>query len=134
MTNDCTGEINETEFVDHHKRQLLSNTNMLDKTISFLINNKHIDNKLTKNIQDTISKLKEQVVSFNDDPWNGSCPHNDPTLDPKDPYYMRPGTGNSPEELARFVDAERHASGSETLMGCIRQSTNNPLNKKQNDN
>ena len=133
MTNDDTSEINETEFIDHHKRQLLSNTNVLDKTISFLINNKHIDNKSTNNIQDTISKLKERVVSFNDDPWNGSCPYNDPTLDPKDPYYMKPGTGNSPEELAgfsKFVDTERHSAGSETLMGCIRQSTNNPLNKK----
>ena len=137
MTNDCTGEIDEKEFVEHHKRQLLSNTDMLSKTISFLINNKHIDNESTNNIQDTINKLKEQVISFNEDPWNGSCPYNDPTLDPKDPYYMRPGTGNSPEELAELgesVDAKRHAAGSETLMGCIRQSTDNPLNKEQDDN
>lgn len=68
---------------------------------------------------------------------NGSCPYNDPTLDPEDPYYMRSGTGNSPEELAKLsqsINAKRHAAGSETLMGCIRQSTNNPLNKEQDDN
>lgn len=115
-------------------KQMTEHTSIISETISFLINDKNLDNNKTRGIQDTIKSLETQINEFSNDPWNGSCPYNDPTLDPKDPYYMRPGSGNSPEELAKFIDARRHASGSETLMGCIRQSTNNPLNKEQDDN
>ncbi len=35
----------------------------------------------------------------------GECPYNDPTLDWRDPYYMRKPFGNTPEELKEIGEA-----------------------------
>jgi hypothetical protein len=35
----------------------------------------------------------------------GECPYNDPTLDWRDPYYMRKPFGNTPEELREISQA-----------------------------
>ncbi len=126
-------EVKRLTSKEHATERLKKQTSNIKDVIDFLIIDKNIDNIKTREIQDTIKLLETQVKEFIDDPWNGFCPYNDPTLDHDDPYYMKPPFGKSPEELAEMNQA-RHRSGSETLMGCIRQSTNNPLNREQDDN
>lgn len=134
-------ELNRLMSTEHGIERAKVKTMQAISIMEFLINQKNIDNEKTNKITAQLKEVLMVIEELENDPWNGECPYNDPTLDINDPYYMKRPFGNTPEELKEKAE---HMNNSDTIKGVIAQNYGVPVYKpgeqeaalksKQNEN